>query len=449
MSSYLAVDQQWDLQVSRAARKATLAGYGLLGFLFLGFGVWANAAPIAGAIISSGVFVATGENKIVQHFEGGVIKEIKIREGDHVKRGQSLIVLDETIPLAELTRLERRHARLLAVEARYHAEINWKPEIAFPQELIDQAKGDPDIAAIIDAQKLTFKARRDTLESEIATLADGINALEESIAGSKLQMTSVRDQLDLIEEELQGKSGLLKSGLIRKPEILALQRARASLQGTMGRLTGEIGDSRERIARITEQIQVARNTAIKNVVEQLHEVTSEIDDVRERIRSARSVLDRINIVAPDDGVVVKMRYHTAGGVIEAGKNVLEIVPVQEELIIEVPIRPQDIDNVREGQAAVIRLTALSQRVTPMVDGEVIYVSADALPNEKSSYRNSNVGDAYVVRVKLDEKSAASVHDFLPTPGMPAEVYIKTSERTFFEYLIRPLKDSMSRAFRES
>lgn len=447
--SYLAIDQQWDRQIARTTRKATVFGYGLLAVCLLGFGVWANAAPIAAAVISSGVFVATGENKIVQHLEGGVIKDILVREGDHVEKGESLIVLDDTTPRAELRRLELKLARLQAVQARFEAEMNWDPEVDIPSPLRTQAEKDPDVAAIIDAQILTFKARRDTLESEIATLIDGINALEQRISGSKAEMSSVRDQLTLIEEELEGKKGLLKSGLIRKPEILALQRARANLQGSIGRLTGEIGDSRERIARITEQVQVARNTAIKNVVEQLHEVNAEIDDVRERIRSARSVLGRINITAPDEGIVVKMRYHTSGGVIEPGKSILEIVPVQEELIIEAPVRPQDIDNVREGQTATIRLTALSQRVTPMIEGKVIYVSADALPSDESTYQNMGSADAYVVRISLDKDSAAEVENFRPTPGMPAEVYIKTHERTFFNYLIRPLKDSMNRAFRES
>ncbi|MXN66666.1 HlyD family type I secretion periplasmic adaptor subunit [Stappia sp. GBMRC 2046] len=447
--SYLAIDQQWDRQIVRTTRRATFFGYGLLVVCLLGFGVWANAAPIAAAVISSGVFVATGENKIVQHLEGGVIKDILVREGDHVEKGESLLILDDTTPRAELRRLELKLARLQAVQARFKAEMNWDPEVDMPKALQAQAEKDADVAGIIDAQVLTFNARRDTLESEIATLIDGINALEQRISGSKAEMSSVRDQLKLIEEELEGKTGLLKSGLIRKPEILALQRARANLQGNIGRLTGEIGDSRERIARITEQVQVARNTAIKNVVEQLHEVNAEIDDVRERIRSARSVLGRINITAPDEGIVVKMRYHTSGGVIEPGKSILEIVPVQEELIIEAPIRPQDIDNVREGQTATIRLTALSQRVTPMIEGKVIYVSADALPSDQNTYQHMGSADAYVVRISLDKDSAAEVQNFRPTPGMPAEVYIKTHERTFFNYLIRPLKDSMSRSFRES
>lgn len=446
--TYLTMCDEWDRKIYKASRRAKAFGYGLLVFCVLGFGVWANAAPITGAIVASGVFVATGENKIVQHFEGGVIKDIKVREGDLVEPGQTLIVLDDVAPRAELRRLELRSARLTAMEARFRAEMDWLPEIPMPQELVSQREDDPDIEAIIGAQSLTFKARRNTLVSEIATLEDGISALQERIKGSQVQLHSVEDQLALIAEELQDKSALLESGLIRKPELLALRRAKANLEGEIGRLTGEIGDARERIARIREQIQVARNTAIKQAVDQLHEVHSELDDVRERLRSASAVLDRVNITAPVEGIVVKLRYHTSGGVIEAGKNILEIVPVQEELLIEVPVRPQDIDNVRSGQHATIRLTALSSRITPMVEGEVVYLSADSLPNDISS-QQSDQSDAYVARIRLDSSVKDIVHGFKPTPGMPAEVYITTSDRTFFEYLAQPIKDSMTRAFRES
>ncbi|MCX2721282.1 HlyD family type I secretion periplasmic adaptor subunit [Roseibium salinum] len=446
--SYLALSDEWDRRIARANRKARLFGYGLLVCCVFGFGIWANAAPITGAIVGSGVFVATGENKTVQHFEGGVIKEIKVREGDHVVPGQSLVVLDDVAPRAELRRFELRQARLEAMEARFQAEMNWQPEINMPEDLVQRRGNDPEIASIIDAQSLTFQARRNTLISEIATLEDGINALKERIGGSRIQLQSVRDQLALIDEELVDKSALLDSGLIRKPELLALRRSKASLQGEIGRLTGEIGDARERIARIREQIEVARNTATKQAVDQLHEVHAELDDVRERVRTARAIVGRVNITAPVAGIVVKLRYHTSGGVIEAGKSVLEIVPVQEEMLIEVPVRPQDIDSVQKGQRATVRLTALSQRVTPMVDGTVIYISADALPNDKSGQQQSGAPDAYVARVRLDRSARDLVRDFTPTPGMPAEVYITTAERTFFEYLTEPVRDSMTRAFRE-
>jgi HlyD family secretion protein len=426
----------------------TLFGSVVLAGTILGFGVWGGTAPIAGAVVASGVFVVTGQNKIVQHLEGGVIRDIAVREGDRVEPQQVLINLDDTAPKAELRRLELRFARLQAMASRLETEMREKDKIEFPAAILAAAQ-DPDVAPMLESQQLTFDARRQSLNSEIATIQEGINALQERVEGAKLQMGGVKEQLRLLGEEIDGKVQLLKSGFVRKPELLALQRAEANLQGELGRLQGEMGDAKERMARGREQIAAARKAAIKTAVEQLHDVRAELNDVRERIRTARGVLDRIQIVAPVKGVVVKLRYHTSGGVIEAGKNIMEILPVQAEVIIEVRIRPQDIDHVKPGQRAMVRLTALNQRLVPMIAGQVVYVSADALPDETKGSQQTP-SDIYLARIALDPNEAATaVPGFAPTPGMPAEVYITTSERTFFEYLTRPIRDSMARAFREN
>lgn len=439
------MSKDWYADVPRSTRGQTLYGIAVLAVSVFGFGFWGSTAQIAGAVVAAGAFVTTGQNKIVQHLEGGVIREIRVREGDVVEEGQVLIVLDETEPLAELRRIELRHARLQAIEARLRAEMDDADEVTFPPALLNEARRDPDVAEIVSSQAMTHGANMNSLRSEITTLETGIDALEERIAGAEVQLEATRSQVRIIEEELVDKRGLLEKGLVRRPEVLALQRSRAGLQGEIGRLIGDIGDAKERIARIREQIAGVRNNAIRAAVENLHEARAELKDLRERLRSAANVLQRVQIVAPDAGVVVKLRYHTSGGVIEAGKPILEIVPSHEDLIIEVKVRPQDVDAVRTGQEANVRLTALNKRTTPSVEGEVVYVSADALPDD----RRPTTGDEnYIARVALDKSAAAAIEDFTPTPGMPAEVYIKTSERTFLEYLVRPLKDSMARAFRE-
>ena len=446
MSYGSAGESLWYASIPRSARMHTLFGCVIIAGTVLGFGVWGGTAPIAGAVVASGIFVATGQNKIIQHLEGGVIRDIAVREGDMVEPQQLLITLDDTAPKAELRRLELRYTRLRAMDTRLQAEMREAAELIFPAS-IGGAGDDPETAPILESQKLTFEARRQSLNSEIATIKEGINALHERVQGAQLQMAGVNEQLRLLGEEIEAKTVLVKSGYVRKPELLALQRAEASLQGELGRLQGEMGDARERIARGSEQIVAARKAAIKTAVEQLHDVRAELNDVRERIRTARGVLDRIQIVAPVKGVVVKLRYHTPGGVIEAGKNIMEILPVQAEVIIEVRVRPQDIDHVRNGQSAMVRLTALNQRLTPMVSSKVIYVSADAVPDEKKGAQQTP-SDVYLARIALDPREAAAIPGFRPTPGMPAEVYITTSERTFFEYLTRPIRDSMARAFRE-
>ena len=239
---------------------------------------------------------------------------------------------------------------------------------------------------------------------------------------------AVEHQIELIGEELTNKSALLPAGLVRKPEILALQRAQAALNGEVGKLEGEIGEAKEQIAKTKQQIIGIRTAAIKDAVEQLHQTRAELTDLRERIRSQQGVLDRVNITAPVRGVVVKLRYHTTGGVIEPGKNIMEILPLRDSLIIEVRVRPQDIDHVKIGQEASIRLTALNRRTTPTLLGKVVYVSADALPDDLQTVQGREV---YVVRIELDDEQPPPMQNFKAKPGMPAEVYIKTSRAHVF------------------
>jgi HlyD family type I secretion membrane fusion protein len=441
-----AAEDPWYESLPRSTRLPTIAGVLTMAVTLMGFGVWGNMAPIAGAVVASGVFVATGQNKIIQHLEGGVIREIYVREGDVVEQDQLLVDLDETAPRAELRRLFLRRARLTAIDARLQTEMREESEIIFPDELT-QTAGDPEVKEILESQRMTFTARQNNMNSDISSINEGINALNERIQGSYVQLDAVKRQIVLLSEEIDTKAYLLQTGLVRKPELLILQRSKANLEGEVGRIMGDIGDAKERIAKSYEQINGVRKTAIKTAVEQMHEVRGELVDVRERMLSAKGILDRIRITAPVRGVVVKLRYHTHGGVIEAGKNIMEILPLKDELIIEARVRPRDIDSVRSGQNAMVRLTALNQRITPMVSGKVIYLSADTLADEKKSQQVGPT-DIYIVRVKLDSAEALAVPNFSPTPGMPAEVYIKTSERTFLQYIARPIHDSMMRAFRE-
>lgn len=440
-----AAETTWYDTLPRSTRFPTIAGALVTGIMVAGFGVWGNMAPIAGAVVASGVFVATGQNKIVQHLEGGVIRAIHVREGDTVDQGQLLIELDETTPRAELRRLFLRSVRLTAIDARLQAEMREEAEFKFPADL--EQPSDSEVTEILESQRLAFTARRNNLLSDIAGINESINALNERIQGSNVQLQGVKKQIVLLDDEIDTKAYLLQTGLVRKPELLVLQRTKANLEGEVGRILGDIGDARERIARAKEQINGVRKTAIKTAVDQMHEVRGELNDVRERMMAAKGVLDRVRITAPVRGVVVKLRYHTEGGVIEPSKNIMEILPSKEELIIEARVRPQDIDSVKHGQHAMIRLTALNQRITPMVSGDVIYLSADSLADERKS-QQAGPTDIYIIRVKLNSAEAMAVPNFSPTPGMPAEVYIKTSERTFFQYVVKPIHDSMMRAFRE-
>lgn len=440
-------DRTWYDSLPRSTRLPTIAGALIMAMVTMGFGVWGNMAPIAGAVVASGVFVVTGQNKIVQHLEGGVIREIYVREGDTVEAGQLLLELDETASRAELQRLFLRRIRLTAMDARLQAEMREEQEIKLPAEVDDWLSKSHEVKEIVDSQQMTFTARRNNLNSDIRSIDESIKALDERIRGSRVQLDAVRRQIVLLDEEIETKDRLVQAGLVRKPELMVLQRQKANLEGEVGRIMGDIGDAKERIARAVEQINGVRKTAIKTAVEQMHEVRGELADVRERMLSAKGVLDRVRVTAPVSGVVVKLRYHTRGGVIEAGKSIMELLPLKDELIIEARLRPQDIDSVKRGQHAMVRLTALNQRITPMVSGDVVYLSADTLADEKKSQQVGPT-DIYLVRIRLNREESMALPGFSPTPGMPAEVYIKTAERTFFQYIVRPIHDSMMRAFRE-
>lgn len=444
-----APETDWYENISRSSRRASLWGALLLVAFLVVFGFWAGIALISGAIVTAGSFVATGENKIIQHPDGGVIREIRVREGDRVEAGQVLMELDDTAPKAELRRLVLREARLEAMRVRLQAEATRKLELHWP-ETMNPYLNDPELRSMLEVQMSTFLARQSNVQSEVASLQESINALVQRIDAGKIQIMNVERQAALYTEEIESKSQLVNSGLIRKSELLTLQRAHAGSSGEIGRLLGEVGDARDRIARAKEQINGVYSMAVKTAMEQLHETLGELQDVRERIRSAQAVLQRIQIVAPVRGAVVKMRYHTPGGVVEPGRSILDLLPVDENLLIEVRIRPQDIDHVRVDQEATIRLNFMNARSTPMLTGTVIYVSADAVP-DRAGFNASLDGtnrDVYLARVRLDQSESGKIPGFRAMAGMPVEVFIRTGDRTFFEYLTKPVVDSFQRAFRE-
>jgi HlyD family secretion protein len=442
--------EQWHRDVPTRARRPIVMGVGLLAVWGIGFGLWALAAPIDGAVVASGSFVATGQNKQVQHLEGGIVRELLIAEGALVAADQPLLRLDETAANAKLRRLLLRSYRLAILQARLEAEMRGQEKLALPAALQAEA-ADPEVAAMLERQRMELEVRRARQADEERVLRKEIAGLQERVTGYEVQLASMRERLSLFGEELKEKAGLLERQLARKTDVLAIRRAEAGVSGELGELTGRVADARERIARAEQQIAQLRSAAAQKVAEELRSTETELDDVHEQVHAARDVVRRTEVRAPVAGIVVKLNYHTRSAVVAPGSVILEMLPVNDELIIEARIDPADISQVRDGQHALVRLTALNQRITPMIEGKVAYVSADivaeqdARPGSAARPRRHS----FIARVRLDERDArAKVADFRPTPGMPADVYIKTGERTFFNYMLRPLLDSFSRAFRE-
>lgn len=435
---------EWYADVPRSISRQAVFGLALMVVSFGGFGLWAFRAPLAAAVIAQGSFVATGQNKIVQHLEGGIIKEILVTEGTLVTAGQSILRLDETLAEASSRELFLRQIRLVATEARLLAQHHDLDRLVMPDEITVVAS-DPEIAAILEGQQLSFTVARSGLANDVELIERNIDALDARRAGLEQQLAAFVDQLTLLNEELVAKEELLAEGLAPRDTVTALKRLGLEAQGQIARLRGEMAEIVEMRAKFGTQIEKTRDEYSRGALTELEAVQAELESVREQMHKAQNVLTRTEVLAPVSGTVIRLYYHTAGGVIETGRPIAEILPDDAPLIIETLVPRSDIDSVKIGQPATVRLIGLNQRTTPVLGGTVDYVSADAVAQaaDKPAAR-----EVYVVRVTLPPTELSRVAQFIPKPGMPVEIMIKTEERTFAQYIAKPIIDSMTRAFRE-
>ncbi len=438
-------EPEWFEAVPRSVRGHAIAGVALFALAFGGFGTWALTAPLAAAVISQGSFVATGQNKIVQHLEGGIIEEIYVAEGDRVEAGQVLMRLDRTAAQAVERELNLRLWRLEAVEARLLAESEGREELFFPPHLEEAKLIEPEVAGILDGQMLTFNVSRSELDNELRLLQRDIEALTIRSAGYRSQLDSHQLQLEILSTEFAAQDELLAQGLARRGEVASIRRAMVEAEGQLGRLQAEIDEIEEVSARYEAQMANAIDEYRRKALEELQATQAEIDALRERSMAARDVSDRVEILSPVDGTIVRLYYNTAGGVVETGKPIAEILPAEAPLIVEALILRNEVDSVHEGHPAQVRLTSLNQRTTPVLTGTVDYLSADSITDQS----DGTIREVFVARVGLTPEELERVPgNFVPTPGMPAEVMIQTETRTFAQYIIKPITDSMTRAFRE-
>ncbi|MFC3526703.1 HlyD family type I secretion periplasmic adaptor subunit [Paracoccus mangrovi] len=430
-------------RVPRSVRGHLIFGLVLLVLSFGGFGAWAFRAELSAAVMAPGSFVATGRNKIVQHLEGGIIRELPVAEGDSVSAGQVLVRLDQTAAIANQRELELRRARLEAISARLRAEYSGAGTLVFAGFLLDH-DNEPAFAAIMAEQSAAFRAARARLDGEVVLLQSNIAASESRILGYRDQLTAVETQLALLRDDHLARDTLLQRGLVRRSEVNALARAIADAEGEAGRLKSLIAETEEAIQKARSEIEQALNRHAQTALDESQGIEAELDSVREQSLKAQDIVARAQITSPVSGTIVRMYYHTAGGVIEPGKPIMEILPRDAPLIVETQISRSDIDAVEIGQKAAVRLSSLNQRTTPVLEGTLVYVSADALTTQS----NGTAQEIYIARIDLAPAELRRIRGFNPTPGMPAEVMIETSARTFAQYLIKPIEDSLSRAFRE-
>lgn len=417
---------------------------GLLVALFLvGGGVWSVLAPLESAAIAGGTLEAESSRKTVQHLEGGLVGGILVREGDRVRPGQTLIRLDDTKARTALAALQGQLWDAQAREARLLAERDGKSTITFPQSLRDLAPTDAAVAEVLAGQAKIFTTRRQLTDARIAIVRQKIAQSESEIVGYVAQEEAAAKRAAIILKELDAVRPLVQKGLLTRPRLLQLEREQADIDGRRATASAQIARGRQVSGEAEAEILRIRGDLYNEIATSLREAQNQIFQLLERIEAAHNVLERSDIKAPEAGIVTDLRVHTPGGVIAAGETLMDLVPDQDKLIVHAQLRPDNIDLVRPGLDAQVRLLPFKARRVPPIDGKVVYVSADRLI-EKRTDRSY-----YLAKVRIDEAMLKRLESVDIMPGMPVEVMIKTGQSTVALYALAPLLDSFHRAFREN
>jgi len=402
--------------------------------LFGGLGVWSVLAPLDSAAIGSGLVIVENYRKPIAHLEGGIVKEVRIREGQHVNKGEVLLTLEDIQPRSQLDQVQGQWLLSLAHEARLTAQRDGKSRITYPTALTAR-KNDSRAAEAMRLQDQTFQVRKRALDGEIMLYRRQIEQLKQKLIGLNEQK-SMREKLVRSFEKERGDLQILASqGYAEMQRVREMERnlaqnegQRASLESDMSSVELEIGSAELKILRIEQEFQ-------REVAKELAEVQAELFSLNERNRALSDTVKRTTVVAPDDGMVLELAVHTPGEVIRPGQHVLNIVPANEQLMVEVRLLPQDIDQIMVGQTAEVRFSAFRQREMPKIEGKLVMVSADRLVDETSQDRHPY----YLARVMVTPKGIRDLANLKLelVPGMPADVFIKTGSRTFWRYMTAP------------
>jgi HlyD family secretion protein/epimerase transport system membrane fusion protein len=415
-------------------------GLVFLGLFFGGLGGWAALAPLASAVNAYGTLQASGQNKVVQHLDGGIIKELLVKNGDTVANGQVLIRLDPTQAQASVNLIRSQYLSLLAIRARLVAERDGTDTIIFPPELLSAA-ADPSVKEVMDGQASVFAERRNMLDGQVSLLEKRVKQLQQQKNGAKVQQNAQAEQLALIQDELRSARILYEKGYVPKTRILLLERQAAALSGEGGEYSSSGAGIEQAMGEAELQMLQLRKERLSEVSQNLSDVQDKLNAMEERLNAAQDVLTRTVITAPTAGIVLGMNANTVGGVIDRGVPIMEIVPSDEKLVIKAAVRPEDIADVQIGMPTEVRLTAYDQRKTGILHGVINAVSADRIVTQ-----TDQIGH-FEIKVAITD-DLATIPDIEVVPGMPAMVLIPTKQRTVLEYVVGPLTDYFSAGMRE-
>lgn len=402
------------------------------------FGLWSVLAPIEGAAHGPGVVTVRSNKKLIQHLEGGIVKEILAQNGDIVRAGQPLLILDNTQSLAQLEIHNAQYAALKAIESRLIAERDHLSEVEYPLDLHTEVRG---ASAEIAVQNQIFTARRNALQGTVTVLEQRVSQLESRLSGLRGQQQAKETLATSFAEELDDVRALFAEGFADRNRLRELERSTASLRGEAAEMVAMISSTEIEIGETRLQILQQEKEFQNQVVNQLGEVQTQLRDVNERITALRDIVRRTIISAPEDGVINGLQVHTVGGVVPQGTPIAEIVPMSDELIVEARISPNDIDRVAVNQVAMIRFSSFGNSA-PVIDGVLINISADA-------FSDQNTGMSYyTARIEVTPEGMQEMTNMALVPGMPAEVFIATGSRSLMQYLMKPFSNAVSRSFRE-
>lgn len=427
----------------RSARGSVVFGVGVILFTFFGFGAWAALAPLARAVAAPATVITEGRKRIVQHLEGGIIGQVLVREGDVVREGQPLFRLDEIQAASRADRLRGQLLAKLAHAARLDAERDEASAITFPVEFTKPSAGDEQmLERIVRGERVLFDERRRSLAGQVELLQQKVVQLKTDIDGLNAQETSKAQQITLIRRELSDLLPLLTSNLIPRPRYTALEREAARLEGEVGEVISRRARANESIAEAGLQIVQLQRRFREEVVTQLREVETQISDLRQQYISARDVMTRLSINAPEGGVAQSVAVTTIGAVIQPGQPLLEIAPFDTRLLIEAKVAPNDVHDVKLGLKAEVRFVSLDMRRTPAIFGTVRTLSGDRIVDQKSGH------DYFLAQIEVPPEELAKLGGQHASPGIPAEVLIQTGSRSMLDYLLKPLTDSIHRGLNE-
>jgi HlyD family secretion protein len=425
----------------RVLRRQAMMIAGAAAFLVLVLGGWAATTEFSGAVIAPGQLVVGSNVKKVQHPTGGVVSELNVRDGQHVAAGEIVVRLDDTQTRANLAIVVKALIELAARQAREEAERDDLEAVAFPDDLLAR-RHEPDVEKAVTGELRQFESRRKSREGQKGQLRERIMQLREEITGYDAQIASKVKQLEWITKELIGVNELWQKNLIPYTRVTSLERERERLEGERGQLIASIAQSKGKATEIELQILQVDQDMRTEVGKDLADIRAKVAELVEKKIAAEDQLKRIDLRAPIGGRVHQLTVYTVGGVISAGEVIMLIVPETDTLEVEAKIQPQDIDQLRLGQGAVLRFVAFNQRTTPELNGELTRISADVSEDTKSGARY------YTVRISVPEHEVARLGNVRLVPGMPVEAFIQTSARTVMSYLVRPFHDQLARAFRE-